>query len=152
QARRLTPHRACRVAPTSSPGLTALVCCLYRAPVLMARRLRRYKLTGLPRLTREQVRLLNGMMAYLPAAAFEADFKDKLRQVIEPLVHADIDLWFDGITRVEPGKLPAHVTEPTCIAFVAMLPKERQMLVEVDLTIAQQAVDRMLGGTAEDVD
>lgn len=118
----------------------------------MARRLRRYKLTGLPRLTREQVRLLNAMMAYLPATAFEADFKDKLRQVIEPLVHADIDLWFDGITRVEPGKLPAHVTEPTCIAFVAMLPKERQMLVEVDLTVAQQAVDRMLGGTAEDVD
>lgn len=118
----------------------------------MARRLRRYRFTGLPRLTREQARLLNAMMAYLPSTAFEADFKDRLRQVVEPLVHADIDLWFDGVTRVEPGRLPSHVADPTCVAFVAMLPKERQMLVEVDLTIAQQAVDRMLGGTAEDVD
>src|SRR5690606_36480175 len=33
-----------------------------------------------------------------------------------------------------------------------MLPKEQHMLVEVDLTVAQQAVDRMLGGNAEDTD
>ena len=84
----------------------------------MARRLRRYKFTGLPRLTREQVRVLNAMMAYLPETAFEADFKDRLRQVIEPLVHADIDLWFDGITHISPGKLQTHVCDPTCIALV----------------------------------
>lgn len=118
----------------------------------MARRLRRYKFRGLPRLTREQTRLLNAMMAYLPSTAFEADFKDRLREVVEPLVHADIDLWFDGITHVEPGRLQSHITDPTCVAFIGMLPKEREMLVEVDLTLAQQAVDRMLGGTAEDVD
>lgn len=118
----------------------------------MARRLRRYKLTGLPRLTRAQARVLNAMMAYLPQTSFESDFKDRLRQVIEPLVHADIDLWFDGITRVEAGKLGAHLTDPSCVALVGMLPKEHQLLVEVDLTVAQQAVDRMLGGTAEDTD
>ncbi len=118
----------------------------------MARRLRRYKFTGLPRLSREQVRLLNAMMAYLPETAFEADFKEKLRQVIEPLVHADIDLWFDGITRVEGGKLSSHLCDPTCVAVIGMLPKDRHLLVEVDLTVAQQAVDRMLGGNAEDTD
>lgn len=118
----------------------------------MARRLRRYKFTGLPRLTREQARVLNAMMAYLPQTAFESDFKDKLRQVIEPLVHADIDLWFDGITHVDAGKLTSQLCDPTCVALVGMLPKGRQMLVEVDLTVAQQAVDRMLGGSAEDVD
>jgi flagellar motor switch protein FliM len=118
----------------------------------MARRLRRFKYTGLPKLTREQARVLNAMMSYVPGTAFEADFKDRLRAIIEPLVHADIDLWFDNVTVVEPGELSRHLCDPTCVAAIGMLPKQHTLLCEVDLTVAQQAIDRMLGGNAEDVD
>ena len=119
----------------------------------MARRkLRRYKFSGLPKLTREQVRVLNAMMGYLPSSPFEADFKDKLREVLEPLVHADIDLWLDTVSVVPPGGLEGHLCSPTCVAAVGLLPTAHTMLVEIDLTVAQQAVDKMLGGDAEDVD
>lgn len=119
----------------------------------MARRkLRRYKFTGLPKFTRQQVHVLNAMMGYLPGSPFEADFKDRLREVIEPLAHADIDLWLDSVTPVEPGQLEGTLCSPTCVAAIGMLPKEHTMLCEVDLTVAQQAVDRMLGGDAEDTD
>lgn len=118
----------------------------------MARKLRRYKFSGLPRLSRQQVEVTNALLAHLPQTPFEGGFKDKLREVVEPLVHADIDLWLDNVTDIEPGQLFAHLAEPTCVALVALQPKPYQLLVEVDLTVAQQAIDRMLGGNAEDTD
>jgi flagellar motor switch protein FliM len=118
----------------------------------MARRLRRYKFSGLPRLSREQVAVSNALLSYLPQTPFEHDFKDRLRAAVEPLVHADVDLWFDNVSHVEPGGLEGVLCDPTCSAVIGMLPTEHKVIAEFDLTVAQQAIDRMLGGKAEDVD
>lgn len=118
----------------------------------MAKRLRRFKFSGLPRLSREQVEVQNALLAHLPQTPFEQGFKDRLRQLLEPLVHADIDLWFDNLVAIEPGELERHICDPTVLAVVGLLPKPYPMLVEVDLTVAQRAIDRLLGGSAEDVD
>lgn len=118
----------------------------------MARKLRRFKLSGLPRFTRPQVEVVNALLAYLPQTPFEQGFKDRLREVVEPLVHADIDLWLKGVVEIPAGELWPHLAEPTCVAVVALQPTPHQVLVEVDLTLAQQAIDRLLGGSAEDVD
>lgn len=118
----------------------------------MGRKLRRYKFSGIERLTREQVRLRNALLRFLPQTPFEHGFKDRIREALEPLVHADIDLWFDAVSEVRPGELYRALGSPLCVAVVGLSPKAEKVLVEVDLGIAQQAVERTLGGATEDVD
>jgi type III secretion system YscQ/HrcQ family protein len=118
----------------------------------MGRKLRRYKFSGIERLTREQVRLRNALLKFLPQTPFERGFKDQVREAIEPLVHADIDLWFDTVTDVGAGELSRALGNPLCAAVIGLSPKTEKILIEVDLGIAQQAVERTLGGATEDVD
>jgi flagellar motor switch protein FliM len=88
----------------------------------------------------------------LPQTPFERGFKDRLRAVLEPLVHADVDIWLDGVTTVAAGDLPRVLATPMCTAVVGLVPRPQKALLEVDLTVAQACIDRILGGNAEDVD
>ena len=118
----------------------------------MARKLRRYKFSGLPRLTRAQVDVQNSLLSFLPSTIFESGFKEILRAQLEPLVRADLDFWLDDVRVVEAEDLSRTFARPTCLAVVGVEPRAHKILVETDLTIAQRAIDRMLGGTADDTD
>ncbi|OGQ13001.1 MAG: hypothetical protein A2138_23890 [Deltaproteobacteria bacterium RBG_16_71_12] len=118
----------------------------------MAKKLRKYRLQDLPRLTREQVRATNALLCHLPQTPFEQGFKARLRGLLEQLVHADIDVWFDGTLALAQGELKRVLAEPTCVAVVGLPPRTDKALLEVDLTIAQMAIDKILGGGAEEVD
>jgi flagellar motor switch protein FliM len=118
----------------------------------MSKKLRRYKFTGLPQLKRDQVRAINALMVHLPQTPFEGGFKERVREVFQPLLHADIDVWFDAITPVEGTDLKKLVSSPGCVAVVSLVPRGMRALLEFDLGVAQQCIDRILGGTAEDVD
>lgn len=118
----------------------------------MAKKLRKYRLQDLPRLTREQVRATNALLCHLPQTPFEQGFKKRLRDLLSQLVHADVDVWFDGARALAQGELKRVLAEPTCVAVVGLPPRTDKALLEVDLTVAQFAIDKMLGGGAEDVD
>jgi len=109
--------------------------------------LRRFNFAGLPALTREQIRITNRLMDFLPQSPFEKDFKAKLRATLEPLVQADVDFWFNNIAHVDEKKMPGHLASPTCVVRVGLLPHEEDMLVEIDLMIAQRCINRILGGS-----
>ena len=118
----------------------------------MAKRLRRFKFSNLPKLSREQSRLLNTLLTHFPQTPFERGFKERLRNVLEPLLHADIDIWFDSVVTVEAGAITTMVSTPCCAALIGLLPKPQKALLEMDLGLAQQCIDRLLGGSADDVD
>ena len=117
----------------------------------MAKKLKKHKL-ALPRVTRTQVQVTNALLCHLPQTAFEKGFKTKLKTVLMELVHADIDVWFDGVRPVAERELPQVLAEPTCVAIVGLPPRTEKALIEVDLAIAQQVIDKLLGGSAEDTD
>lgn len=119
----------------------------------MAKKLRKFKLAGsLPRLTRRQIQVTNALLCHLPQTAFEEGFKDKLKAALEPLVHADVDVWFDGVRSIGDKELRQVLAEPTCAAIIGMPPRIEKALLEVDLAIAQLTIDKLLGGTAEEID
>jgi flagellar motor switch protein FliM len=119
----------------------------------MAKKLRKFKLAGtLPKLTRQQVQVTNALLCHLPQTPFESGFKDKLKEALEPIVHGDVELYFDGVRPLAPGELQRVLAEPTCVAILGMPPRTEKALVEVDLTLAQHAIDKLLGGNAEDTD
>jgi flagellar motor switch protein FliM len=116
------------------------------------KKLRKFRFSGLPKLTREQARVGNALLSFLPQTPFEIGFKDEVRKVLEPLVKADVDVWFDTLTHVPEDRLSGHILDPTCVVRVGLLPKPQEMLLEFDLVVAQEAIDRLMGGDAESVD
>ncbi len=118
----------------------------------MAKKLRKYRMQDLPRLTREQVRAINALLCHLPQTPFEHDFKKRLRDALAQLLHADVDVWFDGVRALAQGELKRVLAEPTCAAVIGLPPRTDKALLEVDLPLAQRAIDKLLGGSAEDVD
>ncbi|MCC7074788.1 MAG: FliM/FliN family flagellar motor switch protein [Deltaproteobacteria bacterium] len=118
----------------------------------MAKKLRKYRLHDLPRLTRTQVQATNALLCHLPQTPFEHDVKARVRELLARLVHADVDIWFEGTRPLEQGELKRVLSEPTCAAIIGMPPRTDKALLEVDLAIAQMAIDKLLGGTAEEVD
>ncbi|MCP4503827.1 MAG: YscQ/HrcQ family type III secretion apparatus protein [Deltaproteobacteria bacterium] len=118
----------------------------------MARQLRRYRFSALKKLTKRQVHLTNTLLEYLPLTIFETGFKERIRELMEPLVKADVDFWLDRLIEITADDMPRVLTSPTTIAVIAIPPREEKILIEVDLTIVQRAIDRMLGGDGEDID
>jgi flagellar motor switch protein FliM len=119
----------------------------------MAKKLRKFKLAGsLPRLTRRQIQVTNALLCHLPRTTFERGFKEKLTGALEPLLHADVDVWFDGVRSIGETQLRQVLAEPTCAAIVGMPPRTEKCLLEIDLSIAQRAIDKLLGGNAEETD
>ena len=118
----------------------------------MPKKLRRFKWSRLPQVSRLQARVVNTLLTHFPQTPFEKGFKDKLRNAIEPVLHADIDLWFAGIKMLEPGALPLLLADPCCCSILGLVPRTDKALIEVDLPSAQLAIDKLLGGTAEGAD
>ncbi|MDP2340207.1 MAG: FliM/FliN family flagellar motor switch protein [Deltaproteobacteria bacterium] len=118
----------------------------------MAKKLRRFKWSSLPQVTRLQARVVNTLLTHFPQTPFEKGFKDKLRNALEPVLHADVDIWFDGIRVIEPGTFPRLLADPCCCSILGLVPKTDKALIEVDLPSAQLAIDKLLGGTAEGAD
>jgi flagellar motor switch protein FliM len=118
----------------------------------MAKKLRRYRFKGVQSLSREQVKIINGLHAYLPQTPFEVGFKEKLLAALEPLLRADFDYWWEGTRYLDRGELRDTVRNPLSLAIIGLPPREEKILVDFDLTLAQRFVDGMLGGAAEDVD
>jgi type III secretion system YscQ/HrcQ family protein len=119
----------------------------------MARKkLRKFRWSDLRRLSRVQARVVNMLLAHFPQTPFERGFKERLRDALEPILHADLDFWLDDVSVVERGELGRIVAEPACLAIVGLVPRSEKILLEVDLPSAQHAIDKLLGGDAGDVD
>ena len=118
----------------------------------MGRKLRRYKMNELPKLDQTRVDVVNALLAYLPSTPFEAGFKTTLREAVEPLVHVDLDFWLDRLDVLDGREMRELLGDVTCVSVVELPPTPNPMLIEVDLCMAQRAIDRMLGGEASDVD
>jgi type III secretion system YscQ/HrcQ family protein len=118
----------------------------------MAKKLRKFRWSNLPRLTRQGVSIMNGLLAHLPQTPFERGFKDRLRAVLEPALHADLDVWLTGIDVVSGASIGQRLADPCCAAVIGLAGRSEKGLLEVDLASAQTAIDRLLGGDGADVD
>lgn len=115
-------------------------------------RLRRFRFSGLPKLSRRDAAVTNALLAHLPQAPFSQAFKDELRGFLGPFLRVDVDIWVDSFQTVSSDELAGLLPRPTALAVIGLPPKPYTVLLEVDLPLAQQAVDRMLGGPGEECD
>jgi flagellar motor switch protein FliM len=118
----------------------------------MAPRVKPYRFTELERWTRSQLLVLQTFMAYLPGSGMGAEFKQQLRNTLSKLTSSEVDLWLDSITPARGPDVMRMLAEPACLAVVRFEPTPHQVLLDLDLKMAGIAVEKMLGGTGDDVD
>jgi type III secretion system YscQ/HrcQ family protein len=118
----------------------------------MAKKLRKFRWSNLPRHTRSSVRVMNALLSHLPQTPFERDFKDRLRAVLEPSLHADVDIWLTTLDVVAGESVARRLANPCCAAVIGLAGAGSKALLEVDLPTAQTAIDRLLNGDGSDVD
>jgi type III secretion system YscQ/HrcQ family protein len=118
----------------------------------MAKKLRKFRWSNLPRHTRSSVRLMNALLAHLPQTPFERDFKAKLRAALEPSLHADFDIWLTTIEAMNGDVVGRRLADPCCAAVIGLVGGGHKALLEVDLQTAQTTIDRLLSGDGSDVD
>lgn len=118
----------------------------------MAKKLRRFRWSSLPKLSRQHVRVMNALLAHFPQTPFERGFKQRLRDALEPVLHADVDVWLSGIDVVEGSAIGQRLAEPCCASVLGLVGRSEKALVEIDLPTAQSSIDKLLGGDGADVD
>ena len=118
----------------------------------MAKKLRRFRWSALKHISRAQARVMNALLASFPQTPFERGFKDRLREVLEPMLHADVDIWFSGVDVVEADGLGRRLADPCCAGVLGLVGRDERCLAELDLPMAQLIIDKLLGGDGGDVD
>jgi type III secretion system YscQ/HrcQ family protein len=118
----------------------------------MAKKLRKFRWSKLPHCSRVQARAVNALLTHFPQLPFETGFKDKVRATLEPLLRVSVDVWLEDVRVVEDAALPQVVAQPACLAIVGVVPVVDKVLVELDLPLAQHAIDLLIGGDGGDVD
>jgi len=118
----------------------------------MAKKLRRFRWSSLPKLSRQHVRVMNALLAHFPQTPFERGFKTRLREALEPVLHADVDIWLSSVDVTEGSAIGQRLAEPCCTAVLGLVGRAEKALVEIDLPSAQSAIDKLLGGDGADVD
>ncbi len=118
----------------------------------MAKKLRKFRWSSLPHLSRQHVVVQNALLAHLPQTPFEKNFKPRLREALEGFLHADLDVWLSGIDVKDGAALGTSIAEPTCAAVIGLAGRSEKGIIEIDLGTAQASIDRLLGGDGTDVD
>ena len=103
--------------------------------------IRRYQPTGLLQFKRDDVSLINGLLRFLPRFSFYQRFPRTFAQKTKSFLQADFDIWLENIEVLRPHDLKTKIPPCTSLVELALPPKGYPLLLEIDLTMAQQAVD-----------
>jgi type III secretion system YscQ/HrcQ family protein len=114
--------------------------------------IQQYQPTGLLKMKREDVTLINSLLRFLPVSPFTKDFRQQLHQKLSPFLQADFDIWLENIEIMRPHDLKAKLPPCTSLVELGLPPKNHPLLLEIELSLAQQAVDRILGGQGLETD
>lgn len=130
-----------------TPELTQLV----RAPsgVISARAWRAFHFSALPSVRRRHVALLKTLEWLIPNVTAVADVSSALERRMGELLDERVSIGVESVSVVPLSKLSAFFGKTTFLAVLAPLPHKSRGLMEVDLRLAHQIIDLLLGGAGE---
>jgi flagellar motor switch protein FliM len=110
---------------------------------------RPFTFSSLKRMTRDQVALEATMLAYFDGRPFAPDFASGLAELLGRYFKEPCKLVPPETKVVSRRDLGALLPSITCIAVLGAAPSDRKILVDLDLTLASLAIERLLGGSGE---
>jgi len=108
------------------------------------------KMTGLPRLTREEAGLTLQLQALIPDAD-RGRLLEAIRARLEDVAQEKVGLEVVDVSLVSPAALARQLTDPALLATLSLAPHLPRAVLEVELGLSHAMVDLLLGGAGETV-
>ena len=113
--------------------------------------LRPFSFSGLPRLTRPEVALVESLAVMLSYRPFTGSFRASLAHTLGEMVRAPVRIGRPRLRSIRRQELPALLPEVACLAVIGLAPSEHKVVVELDPNLAAHLIERLLGGDGSQV-
>ncbi len=107
---------------------------------------RPFEFTGLPKWTKEQVAVHEGLATYLSYRPFHRKFARTLASELETYLKAPCKFSKPELSVVSDDTVARLVPSIACLVVIGAAPTEHKILIDLDTTIASFCIDRLLGG------
>lgn len=126
---------------------------MIKAPAFSAagRAWRPYRFAGLEKVTKHHAQLLSRLEWMLPNVRATGEVSESVKKRLQEMLEQEVTIAAEYAHIVPPSKLRRYVGEPTFLAILAPQPNKTRGLLEVELGLAHQVIDLLLGGTGEAV-
>lgn len=112
--------------------------------------IRPFRFTNLKRYTAEQIAVEQTFAAYLGGKPFNKDFLLELGSTLESYLKVACHVSTVELRPLARAELPAVIPSTTCLLVVGAAPTPHKLLVDVDMSLASYAIERLLGGSGDD--
>lgn len=110
-----------------------------------------FKLTNIKKISRQEVELVRSLYEYLPAT----DVRDKLNVTIRKMLmkHLDQDIryYLAAIDRQKCNEFISKLPECPLLVVLGLAPIQKKIIIHIDHQLANLAINKLLGGAAENV-
>jgi flagellar motor switch protein FliM len=111
--------------------------------------IRPFDYKGLPKVSRQDLKLLDALQSFLPRIGFSDDLGRSLRQLLIKELGASFSFRREKIETANLGETLRRLSPQGVYLLFGMAPLESKAILEVDPFFAQMAVDKLLGGRGE---
>ena len=103
----------------------------------------------LPKVSRQDLRLLEGLQSFLPRVGFSEDLGRSIKRLLAKELGLSFSFQREKIATVDLTATLRSLSHQGVYALFGMTPLEGKAILEIDPFMAQMAIDRLLGGKGE---
>lgn len=111
---------------------------------------RPFRFKNLPKYSRESAALYAAFSRYLAASTLGDQVMNGIAREANEVLKAPVELYFDHMRPMSFEELSASIAENACLVRLALQPHNQRILWEIDPIVASVAVERLLGGRANE--
>ncbi|MBN1960989.1 MAG: FliM/FliN family flagellar motor switch protein [Deltaproteobacteria bacterium] len=111
--------------------------------------IRPFTFTNLKRMSRTEVALEATMMNYFGSRPLEAEFYPTLVELLQRYLKEPCNVLPPDMKIIARRDIAPMIPATSCLLVIGAAPSEHKIIVDLDLSLAAFAVERLLGGTGE---
>lgn len=116
---------------------------------MLARAWQPFSFSKLEKVSKSHQLLLRDLEWLLPNVGTTGEVAESVQIRLQELIHEKVTLAAESMTVVNPAKAQRYLSDPTFLAVLAPVPNRTRGLLEVELSLAHQIIDMLLGGAGE---
>lgn len=112
---------------------------------------RPFRFTNLEKVSKRHAQLIKNLEWMLPTVRSTGEVSSSVRRRLQEMLEEQVSLQTEYVHVVPLPKLRRYIGEPTFLAVLTPQPNKTRGLLEIELGLAHQAIDMLLGGAGEAV-
>ncbi|MEW5739331.1 MAG: type III secretion system cytoplasmic ring protein SctQ [Myxococcota bacterium] len=112
---------------------------------------RPFRFSNLEKVSKRHAQLIRNLEWMLPSVRATGEVSSSVRKRLQEMLEEQVSLQTEYVHVVPLAKLRRYIGEPTFLAVLTPQPNKTRGLLEIELGLAHQAIDMLLGGAGEAV-